>query len=82
MSDTNLMNALILASGMATAGGLVFDELPKTKGNFKVPKSGSLALNKQHPQPNSDLGSGLNHSLYRMAAWFKGSEQHSISAIF
>lgn len=80
MSDTNSMHELIIAAGMATACGLISDELPKSSSNLKVLKSANRALNRQHPQPNSDSGSSLNNSLSRMAAWFKSPGQHSKSA--
>ena len=76
MSDTSMVTALILAAGMATAGGLVLDESPKTKVNLSALKSGRPTLNQRRLWCNSGLGSSLNRRVHRIPAWLKGPGQH------
>ncbi len=79
MSDTNVIPALILAAGMATAGGLVLDEYPQTQDNLNILESVSPVSSEQRSWPHADLGSSLNRRIYQMAAWLKGSDRHSKS---
>lgn len=78
MSDTNVIPALILAAGMATAGGLILDEYPQTQDNLNILESAGPVSSEQRSWPRADLSSRLNRRLYQMAAWLKGPGQHSI----